>query len=179
MDDCAALSRQTGGAGGATSYEALQRADAAWAALRARGRATSSTPNAPGRVVPSPPAAAAAPFVVETGGDLPALSDPFLQFDAIVAGGTLGIFLATALQVLHHGPHQQKSVEPYRGDSPYRSESLFTPLFPSFPCPSVCGPFLATALQLRGWRVAVVEAGRLEGRAQEWNICRWVLLESL
>ncbi|RMZ52485.1 hypothetical protein APUTEX25_003628 [Auxenochlorella protothecoides] len=34
------------------------------------------------------------------------------------------------------------------------------------------GIFLATALQLRGLRVAVVERGRVQGRTQEWNISR-------
>ncbi len=34
------------------------------------------------------------------------------------------------------------------------------------------GIFLATALQLRGWKVAVVERNTLMGREQEWNISR-------
>ena len=34
------------------------------------------------------------------------------------------------------------------------------------------GIFLAAALQLKGWRVAVVERNRLIGREQEWNISR-------
>ena len=32
--------------------------------------------------------------------------------------------------------------------------------------------FFACALQRRGWRVALVERGRVEGRGQEWNISR-------
>ena len=34
------------------------------------------------------------------------------------------------------------------------------------------GILLATALQLKGWRVAVIERGILKGREQEWNISR-------
>lgn len=34
------------------------------------------------------------------------------------------------------------------------------------------GIFLASALQRRGWRVVVLEQGKLQGRAQEWNISR-------
>ena len=39
------------------------------------------------------------------------------------------------------------------------------------------GVFFACALQLRGWRVAVVERGRVVGRGQEWNISRRELKE--
>jgi lycopene cyclase CruP len=31
---------------------------------------------------------------------------------------------------------------------------------------------IGTALQLQGWRVAIVEQGQLQGRAQEWNVSR-------
>lgn len=34
------------------------------------------------------------------------------------------------------------------------------------------GSLYATALQARGWRVAVVERGAIQGRRQEWNISR-------
>jgi lycopene cyclase CruP len=34
------------------------------------------------------------------------------------------------------------------------------------------GIMLATALAQRGWRVALVERGQLQGRAQEWNVSR-------
>ncbi len=37
-------------------------------------------------------------------------------------------------------------------------------------CGGTLGLFLATALQLRGWRVAVVEKRLAQGRNQEWNI---------
>jgi lycopene cyclase CruP len=39
------------------------------------------------------------------------------------------------------------------------------------------GVFVAVALAQRGWRVAVVERGKLAGRTQEWNISRKELLE--
>jgi hypothetical protein len=40
------------------------------------------------------------------------------------------------------------------------------------PCGSI---FAACALQRKGWKVCVVErAPKLKGRAQEWNISRWV-----
>jgi len=37
-------------------------------------------------------------------------------------------------------------------------------------CGGTLGIFFATALQLKGYRVCVVEAGKLRGREQEWNI---------
>jgi hypothetical protein len=39
-------------------------------------------------------------------------------------------------------------------------------------CGGTLGIFLATALQLKGLRVCVVERAKLAGRAQEWNISR-------
>jgi lycopene cyclase CruP len=39
-------------------------------------------------------------------------------------------------------------------------------------CGGTLGIFWATALAVRGWRVAVVERGTLRGRDQEWNISR-------
>ncbi len=39
-------------------------------------------------------------------------------------------------------------------------------------CGGTLGIFWATALALRGWRVAVVERGTLRGRDQEWNVSR-------
>eukprot|EP00887_Chlorella_sp_A99_P007402 scaffold2.g7402.t1 len=93
---------QATGAGGATTYAALQRADAAWAELR-------------NRVVWGP----RPEFVRKTAQRLGATP----ELDVVVAGGTLGVFLAVALQ-------------------------------------------------RRGLSVAVVEAGPLAGRQQEWNISR-------
>lgn len=39
-------------------------------------------------------------------------------------------------------------------------------------CGGTLGIFLAAALQVKGVRTCVVEAGELQGRAQEWNISR-------
>eukprot|EP00892_Ulva_mutabilis_P010734 jgi/Ulvmu1/8032/UM004_0269.1 len=94
--------KQAGGAGGATTYAALQRLDQAWHSMR-------HSPS--GSNVPE--------FVTESRSPLPSSA----EFDVIICGGTLGIFLATALQ-------------------------------------------------LGGVKVAVLERGKLAGRAQEWNIAR-------
>ena len=92
---------QATGAGGATTLEDLKKMDKIWHAIRN-----------------NPPAKP--PQVVSTSG-APLTAPP--QYDVIVCGGTLGIFLATALQR--------------------------------------CGA-----------RVAVLERGKLQGRAQEWNVSR-------
>ncbi|MDX2256547.1 MAG: FAD-binding oxidoreductase [Pseudanabaenaceae cyanobacterium bins.39] len=39
-------------------------------------------------------------------------------------------------------------------------------------CGGTLGIFIASALQIRGWRVLVLEQGKLRGREQEWNISR-------
>jgi lycopene cyclase CruP len=39
-------------------------------------------------------------------------------------------------------------------------------------CGGTLGILIGTALQLKGWRVAIVEQGQLQGRAQEWNVSR-------
>lgn len=39
-------------------------------------------------------------------------------------------------------------------------------------CGGTLGILLATALQHKGWKVALIERGQLRGRAQEWNISR-------
>ena len=39
-------------------------------------------------------------------------------------------------------------------------------------CGGTLGIFLATTLQQKGYRVAVIEKGILQGRVQEWNISR-------
>lgn len=44
-------------------------------------------------------------------------------------------------------------------------------------CGGTLGIFFATALQLRGLKVCVLEAGKLRGREQEWNISMEELLE--
>jgi len=102
IEDRDALGAQASGAGGATTRADLERADAAWLDLRTR--VTHGLP--PRFVVPT----------IEPLPDVPGL-------DVVVAGGTLGIFLAGALQTA-------------------------------------------------GLRVAVVEQGPLQGRAQEWNVSR-------
>ena len=99
-----------GGAGAGTSLAALAAAEARWAALRAPGGG--APPARPDflRRLPRPAGAAE------------------MEVDVAVAGGTLGVFFACALQQ-------------------------------------------------RGWRVALVERGRVEGRGQEWNISRRELAE--
>jgi lycopene cyclase CruP len=39
-------------------------------------------------------------------------------------------------------------------------------------CGGTLGIFIGCALQLKGWRVMLLEQGKLQGRAQEWNISR-------
>ena len=97
---------QTGGAGGATTYDALLRLDDAWSRLRA-----GELPPAKQVVFDEPTAA------VETA-----------EYDLVVAGGNIGILLATALV-------------------------------------------------LRGLRVAVLEGGDLRGREQDWNASRKEVME--
>ena len=97
---------QMGGAGGATTYEALLRLDDAWAKLRA------GTLPPPRDVVFDEP-------------DAPPETP---EYDLVVAGGNIGILLATALV-------------------------------------------------LKGLRVAVLEAGPLRGRNQDWNASRKEVME--
>ena len=107
FDELAANSRagdQAGGAGGATTLEDLRRMDKIWSGIR----------NA------SPKSSSSVPSVVSTS---QYALDANPEFDVIICGGTLGIFLATALQ-------------------------------------------------LAGVKVAVVERGKLKGREQEWNVSR-------
>jgi hypothetical protein len=44
-------------------------------------------------------------------------------------------------------------------------------------CGGTLGIFIALSLQLKGYRVAVIEAGKLMGREQEWNISMKEMLE--
>lgn len=87
----------------------LRRAEAAFDKLKARS-SSSVENNKPRQIVTRSPNPV-----------LP--SDGEAQFDVVIAGGTLGILYATALQA-------------------------------------------------RGWRVAVIERGKIRGRVQEWNISR-------
>lgn len=98
---------EVGGAGGASSYAALKQADEQWLQLRTRKSATGPAPQVVCR---------------DVGSCLKDVSETEV-FDAVVCGGTLGIFVAAALA-------------------------------------------------LKGFKVVVVEKGRLQGRAQEWNISR-------
>ena len=77
-------SADSGGAGTSSTWDNLVRADAQWAALRGAGPA------------PFPPPST--PFVAETGAALGRPAD----YDVLVAGGTLGIFVAGALQRRGH-----------------------------------------------------------------------------
>ena len=128
-------SGQTGGAGGVSTWEALQRAEANWSRLKSSKAFEYDVTNlsAIQNGIPPPPQ-----FVTEDG----AAGNPKcwaklrssqnesaeLDFDVTICGGTLGIFIAMALQ-------------------------------------------------LQGHRVAVIEAGKLMGREQEWNISRQELEE--
>ncbi len=61
-----------------------------------------------------------------------------------------------------------------------RTTNARLPASPSFDvavCGGTLGIFLACSLQIAGLRVIVVEAGRLQGRDQEWNISRKELKE--
>lgn len=93
---------ETLGAGGQGTWGSLQRLDAGWTRLRAGE-------------VPTP-----RQIILE---DPDAPTDETAEFDVAVAGGNIGILIATALQ-------------------------------------------------RRGLRVAVIEAGVLRGRAQDWNASR-------
>mmetsp|Transcript_24284 Transcript_24284/g.57884 ORF Transcript_24284/g.57884 Transcript_24284/m.57884 type:complete len:429 (-) Transcript_24284:330-1616(-) len=94
---------QVGGAGGRTTYEGLQSLDKVWEAIRTQPTGSSAG---------SPPK-----FVQEVA--FPLANSP--EVDVVICGGTLGIFLATSLQ-------------------------------------------------LRGFKVALVERNSLGGRSQDWNI---------
>jgi hypothetical protein len=97
---------QTGGAGGQSTYEALLKLDKGWSKLRSGG------PLPPRQIV----------F------DEPNAPREEAEYDVAVAGGNIGILLATALA-------------------------------------------------LRGVRVAVLEAGQLRGREQDWNASRKEVME--
>jgi len=113
---------QATGAGGVSTYEAFQRAEANWSRLKAFD---------PSKIGPKPPA-----FVTDDGtagnpkcwAKLREQHGKNLDYDVVVCGGTLGIFFAMSLR-------------------------------------------------LQGHRVCVLEAGKLRGREQEWNISMEELLE--
>ena len=86
MDKISSAGEEVGGAGGAYSYDALKRLDQICASICSAPQEASSS-KAPPQIVtrvqgPAPPAAA----------------DPGVEtFDVLVCGGTLGIFMASAL----------------------------------------------------------------------------------
>lgn len=54
-----------------------------------------------------------------------------------------------------------------------RSQAVFDVVV----CGGTLGVFLATALALRGLKVAIIERGPLRGRVQDWNVSRKELKE--
>ena len=139
MMEKASSTGQTGGAGGTSTWEGFVRAEENWARLK-QSREFSYNPTLLRQTqegIPPP-----IKFVVDDGaaGNPKAWArlreqseqamdgKPKLDYDVIVCGGTLGIFVATALK-------------------------------------------------LKGHSVLVVEAGKLRGRQQEWNISMDELME--
>lgn len=108
-------SAEAGGAGGASSYKALKRLDEQWLKMRSRTPVSGPAPE----------------VVCRRQGkweDSGLAEKSQAVFDVVVCGGTLGVFLATALA-------------------------------------------------LRGKKVAIVEKGPLRGRVQDWNVSRKELQE--
>jgi hypothetical protein len=126
---------RTGGAGGVSTYEAFLRTDENWSCLKSSQPFDYDITNLKQiqNGVPPPPQ-----FVTDDGGKgnpkcweklrMQNEASASLDYDVTLCGGTLGIFIALALQ-------------------------------------------------LQGHRVVVVEAGKLLGREQEWNISMKELLE--
>ncbi len=126
---------QTGGAGGVSTWDAFLRAEENWSRLKASKsfEYDKTVLSAVQHGVPPPPQ-----FVTDDGASgnprcweklrMQAADSSPLDYDVTICGGTLGIFIAMALQ-------------------------------------------------LKGHSVAVLEAGKLRGREQEWNISMKELLE--
>jgi hypothetical protein len=151
------------GAGGATTYEALRRADAAWCDLRTR-RVWGPRPE----------------FVRTTGQKLEAAP----EVDVAVCGGTLGIFLACSLQ--QRGENGCNCCGACLGVPFIMLAAVMFTLCgpaPNLPCSSLMPavmalpPYAFPSVACAGLRVAVLERGPLQGRAQEWNISRKELVE--
>jgi hypothetical protein len=114
---------QTLGAGGSSTYEAFLKAEDRWKTLKSSKPLKSTSVKGSEHPLQS--------FVTDDGAKgsakcwekLRNTSPSNMDFDVVVSGGTLGIFIALALQ-------------------------------------------------LKGYSVCVIEAGRLQGREQEWNISR-------
>ncbi|MDY6784510.1 MAG: FAD-binding oxidoreductase [Cyanobacteriota bacterium] len=81
-------------------------------------------------------------------------------------------------QLRENRTHNNKSVNPQESQfsppSPIRKETaaLGSVDWDVVVCGGTLGILLATALQQRGWHVALLERGTLRGRDQEWNISR-------
>ena len=126
---------QTGGAGGVSSWDGFLRAEENWSRLKSSKafEYDKTLPLAVQKGVPPPPQ-----FVTDDGASgnprswerlrQQSLDATPMDYDVAICGGTLGIFIAMALQ-------------------------------------------------LKGHNVAVLEAGKLQGREQEWNISMKELLE--
>lgn len=128
MESTSTAGEQIGGAGGASTWAAFLRAEANWKRLRESDEFDYD----PDRIAQRRDSPPLAPFVTDDGGaGSPACwaklrsqsssDDAKLDYDVVLCGGTLGIFVALSLQ-------------------------------------------------LKGHSVCVVEAGKLKGREQEWNI---------
>lgn len=127
-------SGQTLGAGGSSTYEAFLKAEERWKKLKLSQPIKNSDPYS--LLKGNEQTSSLLSFVTDDGAKgnarcwekLRNSATATLDFDVVVCGGTLGIFIALALQ-------------------------------------------------LKGYKVCVVEAGRLRGREQEWNISRKELEE--
>lgn len=91
-----------------------------------------------------------------------------------LSGARLPIELPEQLQRIDRFWHS------YRHDPPITTEVIFSKgeqKLVGLDCDvivagSTLGILIGTALQLKGWQVAIVEQGVLQGRAQEWNVSR-------
>ena len=112
-------------------------------------------------------------FVREVPAPLPATA----MYDVVMCGGTLGVFLACALQL--KGLRCMLLLKPTAADASCIALHVHPPctthpgrivLQTQIECH--CGTLIC-----RACRVAVVERGPLKGREQEWNISRKELIE--
>lgn len=80
------------------------------------------------------------------------------------------LFATLLLQVLRNMKHEPEKKGPKVVT--YCDEPLGETDYDVVICGGTLGLFLATALQLRGHRVCIVEKRLVQGRNQEWNISR-------
>ncbi|CAI5932415.1 unnamed protein product [Closterium sp. NIES-64] len=152
---------QAGGAGGQVTYADLQRADAAWLALRSAPpggcppcllpRCTASTMNL------FPPCAMHASSCAHT------TTPPMPRVHRSMPGPPT----AAAPQVVVRKPGKSSSSGSEGGGAAGAAWEVEVVV-----CGGTLGVFVAVSLALRGQRVAIVERGTLRGRAQEWNVSR-------